>query len=173
MFPFLPVQGHVAQVTLSKDLCLWTGPGTGPNLPPMLRYILKRLTSLVVSLAVASAVIFCVIEVVPGDPASYMLGMNAQPDTVAALRADLGLDQPRVERYFAWIGGMMTGCSGAVAGCSGAGLARVSLAPYEDGVWNLKEALTIRSCIWTKKHRRRPQGPCSGSSFFDSNRGYW
>ncbi|MAC82005.1 MAG: peptide ABC transporter [Rhodobacteraceae bacterium] len=75
----------------------------------MLRYILKRLTSLVVSLAVASAVIFCVIEVVPGDPASYMLGMNAQPDTVAALRADLGLDQPRVERYFAWIGGMMTG----------------------------------------------------------------
>ncbi|QEW22995.1 ABC-transporter permease protein [Marinibacterium anthonyi] len=75
----------------------------------MLRYILKRLTSLVVSLAVASVVIFCVIEVVPGDPASYMLGMNAQPDTVAALRADLGLDQPRVERYFAWIGGMMTG----------------------------------------------------------------
>ncbi|CAN0580637.1 unnamed protein product, partial [Ectocarpus sp. 12 AP-2014] len=73
------------------------------------RYTLKRLISLVVSLAVASVAIFFVIEVVPGDPASYMLGINAQPDTVAALRADLGLDQSRIERYFSWIGGMLTG----------------------------------------------------------------
>lgn len=75
----------------------------------MLRYALKRLVSLVLSLAVASLVIFAVIEVAPGDPASFMLGINAQPDTVAALRAELGLDVPRAERYLTWIAGMARG----------------------------------------------------------------
>lgn len=49
----------------------------------MLRYSLKRLLSLVISLVVASLIIFAVIEVAPGDPARFMLGINAQPDTVA------------------------------------------------------------------------------------------
>jgi len=40
----------------------------------MLRYLLSRILSLVVSLAVASVVIFAVVEVIPGDPAAYMLG---------------------------------------------------------------------------------------------------
>ena len=75
----------------------------------MLRYALKRLLSLVISLAVASLVIFAVIEVAPGDPASFMLGMNAQPETLAALRTELGLDLSKVQRYFAWVGGMLTG----------------------------------------------------------------
>ncbi|MEM8731478.1 MAG: ABC transporter permease [Pseudomonadota bacterium] len=75
----------------------------------MLVYTFKRLISLIISLAVASMAIFFVIEIVPGDPASFMLGMNAQPDTVAALRAELGLDQPKLERYLSWIGGMLTG----------------------------------------------------------------
>jgi peptide/nickel transport system permease protein len=75
----------------------------------MLRYTLKRLLSLIISLAVASVLIFMVIEVAPGDPASFMLGMNAQPDTIAALRAELGLDVPKIERYFNWVGGMVTG----------------------------------------------------------------
>ena len=75
----------------------------------MLRYTLKRLTSLAVSLLVASLVIFLVVEVAPGDPASYMLGINAQPETVAALRAELGLDVPKYQRYFAWVGGMLIG----------------------------------------------------------------
>lgn len=75
----------------------------------MLRYTLKRLLSLLISLAIASVVIFAVIEIAPGDPASFMLGLNAQPDTVAALRAELGLDVPKTERYLNWIGGMLTG----------------------------------------------------------------
>ena len=64
----------------------------------MLRYSLKRLLSLVISLVVASLIIFAVIEVAPGDPARFMLGINAQPDTVAALRAELGLDVPKTQR---------------------------------------------------------------------------
>lgn len=75
----------------------------------MTRYILGRLVSLVISLIVASVVIFAVIEIAPGDPVSFMLGINAQPETVAALRAELGLDVSKVERYFNWITGMLTG----------------------------------------------------------------
>ncbi|MCA0940501.1 ABC transporter permease [Yangia mangrovi] len=75
----------------------------------MLGYALKRLTSLALSLLVASLVIFLVVEVAPGDPASYMLGLNAQPDTVAALRNELGLDLPKWQRYLSWLGGMLSG----------------------------------------------------------------
>ena len=75
----------------------------------MLRYTLKRLLSLLISLAVASLVIFFVLEIAPGDPASFMLGVNAQPDTLAALRGELGLDVPKWQRYLDWVGGMVRG----------------------------------------------------------------
>ena len=75
----------------------------------MLRYSLKRLISLLVSLAVASVVIFAVIEIAPGDPASFMLGVNAREDTLAALRSELGLDVPKWQRYVDWVSGMIVG----------------------------------------------------------------
>ena len=75
----------------------------------MLHYLVKRFLILLATLIVASLVVFVTIEVVPGDPASYMLGLNAQPDTVAALRKELGLDQSRVARYLSWVGGLVTG----------------------------------------------------------------
>lgn len=61
------------------------------------------------TLVVASVVIFVVIEVVPGDPASYMLGLNASAETIAALRTELGLTESRLSRYFDWITGMLQG----------------------------------------------------------------
>ena len=75
----------------------------------MLAYLLRRLATLVLSLFAASAVIFAVVEIAPGDPASFMLGINAQPDTVAALRAELGLDLPPLHRYATWMTGMLGG----------------------------------------------------------------
>jgi peptide/nickel transport system permease protein len=75
----------------------------------MTAYFLKRFISLALSLAVASIVVFFVLQVVPGDPASYMLGMNAQPDTLAALRGQMGLDQPMIWRYLTWAGGLLHG----------------------------------------------------------------
>jgi peptide/nickel transport system permease protein len=75
----------------------------------MLRYALRRLLSLSLTLLVASLVIFVAIEIVPGDPAAYMLGLNAQPETVAALRAELGLDVGAAERYFNWLSGILRG----------------------------------------------------------------
>lgn len=75
----------------------------------MIRYAIKRLGSLAVSLIVASLVIFACIEVIPGDPASFMLGINAQPDTIAALREELGLNATIAARYVSWVTGMLSG----------------------------------------------------------------
>jgi peptide/nickel transport system permease protein len=75
----------------------------------MSTYLLGRVASLVLSLLAASILIFLILEVVPGDPAQFMLGLNAQPETLANLRAQLGLDQPPVIRYVAWILGMLHG----------------------------------------------------------------
>lgn len=60
-------------------------------------------------LLVTSFLIFVVIEAAPGDPAEIMLGTSAQADTVAALRAELGLDRPMLVRYASWLAGVMTG----------------------------------------------------------------
>jgi peptide/nickel transport system permease protein len=75
----------------------------------MASFIARRFLSLLATLVAASVVIFLVMEVLPGDPASYMLGLNAQADTVAALRHQLGLDQPLIARYAAWIVGLAHG----------------------------------------------------------------
>ena len=75
----------------------------------MLRYALSRCASLVISLIVASMVIFLTIEIVPGDPAAFMLGLNAQPEAVEALRTQLGLNASALERYFKWVSGMLQG----------------------------------------------------------------
>ena len=75
----------------------------------MLRYLTFRLMSLALSLGVASLVIFAVIQGVPGDPAAFMLGLNASDETVAALRAELGLEGTFPERYARWIAGLLSG----------------------------------------------------------------
>ncbi len=75
----------------------------------MVRYLAIRGLSLTLSLIAASVVIFLVIQGVPGDPAAFMLGLNAAPDTVAALRAELGLEGGLGQRYLAWVTGMLQG----------------------------------------------------------------
>ncbi|HAD28035.1 MAG TPA: peptide ABC transporter [Rhodobacteraceae bacterium] len=75
----------------------------------MLRYTLSRLQSLVLSLIAASIVIFLTVEIVPGDPASYMLGLNASEDTIAALRDQLGLNVPSYQRYWNWVSSLLHG----------------------------------------------------------------
>src|SRR5262249_17679043 len=53
------------------------------------------------------------LEVLPGDPAAIMLGTSLQPDTLAALRQQMGLDQPALVRYLAWIAGIFVGNFGS------------------------------------------------------------
>ncbi|UWQ22862.1 ABC transporter permease [Jannaschia sp. W003] len=75
----------------------------------MLRALARRAVSLALSLVAASVVIFAMLQAVPGDPAAFMLGLNARPETVAALRAELGLEGGLVERYASWVAGMVRG----------------------------------------------------------------
>ena len=71
--------------------------------------IATRLVALVASLVVASILVFVVVNLLPGDVATVMLGTNATPENVAALRHSLGLDQPLWLRYLQWAGGMLHG----------------------------------------------------------------
>jgi peptide/nickel transport system permease protein len=74
----------------------------------MTAYFLKRLLSGLATLVVASLVVFAVLEILPGDPARLMLGMNASEDAVQALRVEMGLNQPLLVRYLNWAGGLLT-----------------------------------------------------------------
>lgn len=78
----------------------------------MLTYLARRVFVLLVTLLVASFAIFVTLEVLPGDAALLTLGIEAQDDTLAALRTQMGLDRPAALRYLAWIGGLVSGNTG-------------------------------------------------------------
>ncbi|AXV16280.1 peptide ABC transporter [Neorhizobium sp. SOG26] len=75
----------------------------------MIAILIRRIISLIVTLIVVSLLIFTVMDLLPGDPASIMLGTSASPDTLAALRTQLGLDQPLPLRYLGWLSGVFQG----------------------------------------------------------------
>lgn len=75
----------------------------------MAGYLAQRFIALALTLLVATVVVFVVLNIVPGDPASYMMGLNADPDALAQLRSELGLDQPAWQRYVAWLGNLVQG----------------------------------------------------------------
>jgi ABC-type transport system substrate-binding protein/ABC-type dipeptide/oligopeptide/nickel transport system permease component len=72
-------------------------------------YLVGRLGVLVATLLAATAIVFVIVQIVPGDPVRYMMGLQADPDTVAATRHQLGLDIAPVQRYLHWIGGLLRG----------------------------------------------------------------
>jgi len=72
-------------------------------------YLGGRAVVMVLTLLAASVVVFAIILVVPGDPAAYMLGLNASPEAVANLRQQMGLEGPAAQRYLAWLLGMLHG----------------------------------------------------------------
>jgi len=75
----------------------------------MTRYLLKKLTTLLILLFLVSIAVFSVLFVLPGDPAQIILGINATPETLANLRAELGLDESFFTQYSDWIGNIITG----------------------------------------------------------------
>jgi peptide/nickel transport system permease protein len=73
-------------------------------------YVLRRLPSLLATLFAVSLLTFLMTSLLPGDPALQILGAeNATPEAIAAVRADLGLDDPLPVRYLHWIGDALTG----------------------------------------------------------------
>ncbi|HUH48417.1 MAG TPA: ABC transporter permease, partial [Mycoplana sp.] len=75
----------------------------------MTAFLAKRIGIGLITLIVASVVVFSVLEVLPGDPALLMLGMNATPEALATLREQMGLNEPLLLRYLHWAGGMVVG----------------------------------------------------------------
>jgi peptide/nickel transport system permease protein len=72
-------------------------------------YILKRLVSAVPVLLGITIIVFLIMAMIPGDPATAILGSYATPENVEKLNRDLGLDRPLVSRYFIWLGNMLQG----------------------------------------------------------------
>ncbi|TVQ85946.1 MAG: ABC transporter permease [Chromatiaceae bacterium] len=72
-------------------------------------YLVRRLLLLPPVLLGVALVVFTVMSLVPGDPALAILGPYATPERLAALRSELGLDQPWLLRFLGWLGGLARG----------------------------------------------------------------
>jgi peptide/nickel transport system permease protein len=75
----------------------------------MLSYLLRRLTSALISILLAAVLVFAALLAIPGDPAEIILGLNASPQALAALRDQLGLNVPPVPRFMNWLDGVIRG----------------------------------------------------------------
>lgn len=69
----------------------------------------RRLGSLAATMIAATIVIFLLIQIVPGDPARYMMGLHASPSAIASLHREMGLDAPPFQRYLNWVVGLLHG----------------------------------------------------------------
>lgn len=72
-------------------------------------YILKRLVSAIPVLLGITVIVFAIMALIPGDPATAILGSYATPENVEKLNRDLGLDKPAVQRYAIWLWNMVQG----------------------------------------------------------------
>lgn len=74
-----------------------------------MKYILKRILTLIIALLLISIIVFVAFSVLPADAAISKLGTNATPERIAALREQLGLNRPVLERYFWWLANAVQG----------------------------------------------------------------
>jgi peptide/nickel transport system permease protein len=72
-------------------------------------FLAKRIATFVATLVIASMLVFAVLELLPGNVAQMILGDTATPESLAALQHKLGLDQPPLQRYLGWVGGLLQG----------------------------------------------------------------
>lgn len=72
-------------------------------------YIIRRLLTLIPILVGVSIAIFIVMQLIPGDVVSGILGIEETPELRAMWEAKLGLDKPLIQQYFSWIGKAVTG----------------------------------------------------------------
>ncbi|MFH1135597.1 MAG: ABC transporter permease [Pseudomonadota bacterium] len=90
----------------------------------MIKMIARRLAVSMVTLLVVTVLVFAGTELLPGDVAEAILGQSATPETVAGLRAQLGLDRPARVRYLCWLTGFVSGDLGTSL-ASGAPISRL------------------------------------------------
>jgi len=76
---------------------------------PILQLIGQRLVTSLLTLLLVAMIVFVVVELLPGDVATRILGRDATPETIALFRERMNLDAPPVERFADWLGGFVTG----------------------------------------------------------------
>lgn len=76
-----------------------------------MKYAAKKIGLMLLTMVIVSFLAFLAFQVIPGDPAVKLLGTEATPERIAALRAEMGLDRPFLERYVQWVLGACTGTS--------------------------------------------------------------
>ena len=69
----------------------------------LLIFASRRLGRLILTIFLISTIVFFVIRIIPGDPALVVAGMDATPEAIAAIRAELGMDQPIAAQYVQWL----------------------------------------------------------------------
>lgn len=77
-----------------------------------MKYFAKKLTGLIITLLVVSFLVFAAFAIIPGDPALSMLGIEATPERVEALRNEMGLNDPLLVRYGRWLFNFIRGDMG-------------------------------------------------------------
>lgn len=75
----------------------------------MLSFFARRFFSLIITLWLVSVLIFAVLQIIPGDPAQVVLGLQANPETLAKVREQMGLNDPPLTRYLDWLTGAFRG----------------------------------------------------------------
>ncbi len=75
----------------------------------LLKLLVQRIALGLLLLLMVSVLIFAGTNILPGDVAQSILGQSATPEALANLRADLGLNEPALSRYFSWLGAALTG----------------------------------------------------------------
>ncbi|QDY70755.1 ABC transporter permease [Qingshengfaniella alkalisoli] len=73
------------------------------------RYLARRLLSAIPVILGITVIVFLIMSLIPGDPATAILGSYATPENVEKLNRDLGLDKPLFQQYFIWLGNMLHG----------------------------------------------------------------
>jgi len=76
---------------------------------PILKFIARRIGLGLGTLFTASLIIFLVTQALPSDPAALILGREATPEALAALREQFGLNRPLLVQFFSWLGNLLTG----------------------------------------------------------------
>jgi peptide/nickel transport system permease protein len=79
----------------------------------MAKYIVRRLIGAIPVLIGLSIILFAFVHLLPGDPATAILGQHATPERVAAMRAYLGLDDPLWQQYLRYVGNLLQGDLGS------------------------------------------------------------
>ena len=87
----------------------------------LLQAIFNRALISIVTLFFVSILIFLLTSILPGDVAEIILGQMKTPESLAALRAKLGIDKPPHMQYLFWLGNFVTGDLGVSKAGSGVG----------------------------------------------------